>query len=103
MTTLSTRTVKILAFALTILSAAIALVTSGAITLDVQVAEETPAVEAEATSEDPAAAPAEVPAEVPALAEPIQVPPETQVVDEAADAPSADAPASDVAVEASGG
>lgn len=90
MTTISTRTVKILAFALTILSAAIALVTSGAITLDVQVAEEVPAVEVEA--------PAEAPAEVPALAEPIPVPTETQVVDEAADAP-----ASDVAVEASGG
>lgn len=94
MTTISTRTVKILAFALTILSAAIALVTSGAITLDVQVAEEAPAVEVEA----PAEAPAEEPTEVPALAEPIPVPAETQVVDEAADAP-----ASDVAVESSGG
>lgn len=92
MTTISTRTVKILAFALTILSAAIALVTSGAITLDVQVAEEVPAVEA------PVEAPAEEPTEVPALAEPIPVPAETQVVDEAADAP-----ASDVAVESSGG
>lgn len=102
MTTISTRTVKILAFVLSVLAAAIALVTSGAITLDVQVAEEVPAVEAPVEAE----APAEVPVEVPA---------ETQVVDEAADAPSADAPsadapsadapapASDVAVEASGG
>lgn len=94
MTTISTRTVKILAFVLTVLSGVIALVTSGAITLDVKVAEEVPAVEAPVEAE----APAEAPTEVPALTEPIPVPTETQVVDEAADAP-----ASDVVVEASGG
>lgn len=100
MTTISPRAVKILAFVLTILSGAIALVTSGAITLDVQVQE--PAVESVEVVEAPVEAPAE-PTEAPALADPIPLPAETQVVDEAADAPSADAPSADVAVEASGG
>lgn len=101
MTTLSPRAVKIIAFVLTILSGAIALVTSGAITLDVQVQEpaaEVVEVPVEVPSAAPVEPPAEAPAEVPALANPIPLPAETQVVDEAADAPSAD-----VAVEASGG
>lgn len=94
MTTISPRAVKILAFVLTILSGAIALVTSGAITLDVQVQE--PAVESvEVESVEVPVEPVEVPAETPAEAPAVV---EIQVVDEAADAPSAD-----VAVEASGG
>jgi hypothetical protein len=86
---LSKRHLSILAFVLTVLAGAVALVTSGAVTLYVKV--------------DGVEAPVEAPVEaVPALADPIQVPSEataeTQVVDEASDAPSAD-----VAVEASGG
>lgn len=100
MTTLSPRAIAIIATVLALLSAAIGLVTSGAITLDVQVQE--PTVEAAEAVETPVEAPAE-PTEAPALADPIPLPAETQVVDEAADAPSADAPSADLAVEASGG
>lgn len=90
---LSKRRLSILAFVLTVLAGAVALVTSGAVTLDVKV----DGVEA------PVEAPVEPPVEAaPVLLDPIPLPSEaaaeTQVVDEASDAPSAD-----VAVEASGG
>lgn len=90
---LSARSIKILAFVLTVVSGLLALVTSGAVTLDVNVKEPVEVVE-----EAPVEAEAPVEPAAPALAEPIAVPAETQVVDEASDAPAAD-----VAVEASGG